>query len=189
MLPLLLFWRDFPLFHYSILSGEKQAEHIIFYVSVYFRRTIGNAGGDRYSLFIIRYSLFTENNGSSNASEAAPRRELRKLGELRSPRPEENGSGHCPPGFRIGGSKAKEAALAACITLPGGASLTVSEGNRRRGLRAAIRRGRTERGCGISSAMCISSRNTGFRRRIRDFVAKYGISSDYIAIPAILCYN
>ncbi|MBR4429174.1 MAG: hypothetical protein IKS78_07435, partial [Clostridia bacterium] len=90
MLPLLLFWRDFPLFHYSILSGEKQAEHIIFYVSVYFRRTIGNAGGDRYS-------LFTENNGSSNLSEAA---------------------------------------LAACITLPGGAPLTAPEGNRPRGLPA-----------------------------------------------------
>ena len=210
MLPLLLFWRDFPLFHYSILSGEKQAEHIIFYVSVYFRRTIGNAGGDRYSLFIICYSLFTEkitgmlsagfSIGRKHAAEAAisgvnfanwgsSAHRLRRETAVGPADPEENGSGHCPPGFRIGGSKAKEAALAACITLPGGASLTVSEGNRRRGLRAAIRRGRTERGCGISSAMCISSRNTGFRRRIRDFVAKYGISSDYIAIPAILCYN
>ena len=65
----------------------------------------------RYSLFIIRHSLFTENNGSSNTKEAAPRRVFRMLGELRQPSPEGNASGRCPQGFSIGRSDLTEAAI------------------------------------------------------------------------------
>ncbi len=158
MLPLLLFWRVFPLFHYSILSGEKQAEHIIFYVSVYFRRTIGNAGGDRYSLFIIRYSLFTENNGSSNAAEAAPRRELRKLGELRLPSPKEIAGAGSVRRFVADERNAGAAFRQQCAF--------------RREIRDFV------------AVYGISSRNTAFRRIILPFPQYYAIIDSY-ASPCV----